>query len=354
MARKTTFGTRTKLSASGTDLGSVVRFNPINRNSLLFSFVLDKALQLEETPITEYPIHSFSFSLFPDAFQVFHYNLVSVKIGNNIFTDTMVFMLHKPLLSTRDYFKQSLAGASAFNLKLGTQILKFPFDLLDFSRIIKPAVRCNGKVVYSEVNAQNSSLRATVQLSGNNLFRECENKEASASFVNPKQTFGDFPSEVLFVAIRDIEGKLLPSFNCGEAQNISLIAGTSWEVISHRSLIDDWFGFSFLDYPTGLLNAGDSKLALQTIRFESRINEGMEFDIVPNFVFPCSINTKLQSLCIDFQSVNYLGSGIDSYFSTDSCSHNSYKTIDIFETFGNEKTGFLPCLKTGVSALTAL
>ena len=105
MARKTTLtGTRTKLTTPMADLGSVVRFNSIDNNSLSLSFVLDETLQLIETPITENPVHPFSFSLFSDAFKVFHYNLVSVKIGNNVFTDTMVFMLHKPLLSTRNCF----------------------------------------------------------------------------------------------------------------------------------------------------------------------------------------------------------------------------------------------------------
>jgi len=355
MARKTTLrGTRTKLTTSVADLGSVVRLDSNHFNTFSFSFVLDEALQLEETPITENPVHSFSFSLFPDAFQVFHYNLVSIEIGNNVFTDTMVFMLHEPLLSTRNCFKQSLSRPCAFTLKLGTQISELSFDLLDFGRIIKPAVRTDGKVVYSEVNAQNGLLRATVLLSGINLFRECEDKEASASLVNPKKTFSYFPSEVFFIAVRDGERELLPSFDCSKTQNIFFIAGTSWEVVSHRSFVDYWFGFSLLDHSAGLLDASNSELALQTIGFESRINKRMEFDIIPYLVLPCNINAELQSFCIDFQSVNYLLGGIDSYFSTNSCSHSLNVESHIFKTFGNEETGFLPCLKTGVSALTIL
>ena len=56
MARKTTFGTRTKLTTPVADLGSIVRFNSIDNNSISFSFILDKRLQLIETPITNYPI----------------------------------------------------------------------------------------------------------------------------------------------------------------------------------------------------------------------------------------------------------------------------------------------------------
>jgi len=84
--RKTTRQTRTKLTASMADLRSVVRLNPNNFDSFSFSFVLDKALQLEETPIANPIVHSLSSPLFSYTFEVFHYNLVSIEIGNNVFT----------------------------------------------------------------------------------------------------------------------------------------------------------------------------------------------------------------------------------------------------------------------------
>jgi hypothetical protein len=95
MARKTTLrGTRTKLTTSMADLGCVVRLDPINNNSLSFSFISDEVLQLEEAPITKNPVHLPAFSLFPDTFKVFHHNLVSVEIGNNVFAYTMVYVLY--------------------------------------------------------------------------------------------------------------------------------------------------------------------------------------------------------------------------------------------------------------------
>jgi hypothetical protein len=107
MARKTTFGTRTQLTASVADLGSVVRSNLLKDNTFAFSFVLDETLQLEETPITENPIHLPPPSLFSDAFKVFHHNLVSIEIGNNVFAYVVVTPSHKPSLFSRDFLEQS-------------------------------------------------------------------------------------------------------------------------------------------------------------------------------------------------------------------------------------------------------
>ena len=202
------------------DLGCVVRFNPINNNSLSFSFVLDKALQLEEAPITENPIHSFSFSLFPDTFQVFHHNLVSIEVGNNIFAYVVVCPSHEPFLFSRDFFKQSSGTSCAFGLKFTTQIFELSFNSLHFSRIIKPAVTTDGEVIYSKVNAQNNVLRTTVLLSGSNLFRESEQKETSAFFINSKQTFLNIPTEVFFVTVRDSERNLDSAFNSSQTQDI--------------------------------------------------------------------------------------------------------------------------------------
>ena len=344
--RKVMFGTRTQLPTIGTDLGSVVRFHPINNNSLSFSFVLDKVLQLEETPITKNPIHFFSFSLFTDTFEVFHNNLVSIEVGNNVFANVVVYPSHKSFFSSRDFFKQSLAGTSTFGLKFTTQILKFPFSLFDFSRIIKPAVRTDGEVVYSKVNAQNNVLRTTVLLSGSNLFRESEQEETSAFFINSKQTFLNIPTEVFFVTVRDSERNLDSAFNSSQTQDIIFERSTTGKVISHTYSVDSWFGFSLFNHSTGLFDTSYSELALQSNISEMLVNERMEFDIIPDMLIPSHINTELQSFRVDSESFNYLGSCIDSNLCSDSCSHKDIEEGQVFKCFGNEEErAFLPRIK---------
>ncbi len=330
--RKTAIGTSTNLPTSMADLRGIVRLDPNNFNTSLNSFILDKALQLIETPVTNPIVHNSPSSLFPYSFEVFHNNLVSVEVGNNIFTYTMVYMLHPTSFSSREFSKQSLTGTSAFRLKFGTQILEFPFDLFDFSRIIKPAVRSDSKVVYSEVNAKNSSLRATVRLRDSNLSRECEDKETSAFFIHPKQALTNFPTEILSVTCRDVKVELLPTFKQPNNQSISFDISTSWEVVSNRSFFDDWLTFSLLNHTTSLPHASDSYLGRQFESFPNCLIDGiMQFEVLSYFMFPSIINTELNGFSVSLDSINYFFSWIDSDFSTNSCSHNSIEEEQVYK-----------------------
>jgi len=348
MATKTTLtGTRTKLTTSVADLGSVVRFNPINHNSFSFSFVLDKTLKLIETPITNPIVHSLSSSLFSYAFEVFHYNLVSVEVGNNVLTYIVVIPCHEPLLFSTQPLEKPFGTSSAFGLKFTTQIFEFPFDLLNFCRIIKPAVRSDSKVIYSEVDAKNSIL--DIRAIGSNLFRECEQKETSTLFIYPEKALTDIPTEIFFIAIRDSEWDFNSTFYSSQRQDIVLEGCRTREVVSHRASINDWFAFSFLNHSTGLLDTSDSELALQSITFESWIDKWMEFDVIPYLILPCSIDTELQSFSVNSKSFNYLRSCSNLDFSCCSDVHNGCKEQPIFKSFGgnarNGTTQFLPTLK---------
>lgn len=344
------FGTRTQLSTTRTDLASVVRLDPNNFNSFSFSFVLDKTLQLIKTPVTNPIIHNPSSMLFPNTFEVFHHNLVSVKVGNNTFTYVMIVPSHKPLLSSRDFFKQSSRTSCAFGLEFTTQIFELPFNLLYFSTIIKPTVTTDGKIIYSEVNTQNNVLRTTVLLNGSNLFRECEQEETPAFFINPKQTFLNIPIEVFFVTSGNSEWNLYSSFDSSQTQNIVLERSTAREVISHTYSVDSWFRFSFLDHSTGLFDTSYSELALQSSLSQGFIDKRMEFNVIFNLSFPCLIDTELQSFSIDIEGFNYSWSRIDSNLCSYSCSHKDNEIVELFKCFGNkEERAFLPRINPWVS-----
>jgi hypothetical protein len=347
MANKTCRRTRTECSTFGTDLGSIVRLDLDNFNAFSFGFVLDETLQLEETPITNPIVHNLSSPLFSDTFEVFHKYLVSIEFGNNAFADVMINPSHPTSFLSRDFAEQSLTGFCAFGLKNGTQVFEFSFDLLDFGRIIKPAIRTDSKIVYSEVDAKNSTL--DIRAIGSNLFRECEQEEASTFFINSEKALSDIPTEIFFVTFRDSEWDFNSAFDCSKTKNIVFEGCRTREIISHRTSVDDWFGLGFLDHSTGLFDTSDSKLALQSITFERGIYKWMEFDVIPYLVVPCSINTKLQSFSIDFESFYYLISCSNLNFSCCPDVHNGCKEQPIFKTFGgnarNDGTQFLPTLK---------
>jgi hypothetical protein len=347
--RKTTRQTRTKLTTSMADLGSVVRLSPNNFNSSSFSFVSDKTLQLEETPIANPIVHSLSSSLFPYTFEVFHDYLVSIEVGNNIFTDIVVVPSHKPLLFSTQLLEKSSGTSCAFGLKFTTQVFELSFNLFDFTRIIKPAVRSDSEVVYSAIDAQNYRLGISSNFDIN-CFRECEQKEASAFFINTQETFSNIPTEVFFITVRDSEWNFNSAFDCSKTQDIVLKGSRTREVVSHRTSVNNWFGFSLLDHSASLFNTSDGKLALQSRTFESWINKMMQFDVVPNSVIPSSINAELQSFGIDFESINYLLCCSNLDFSSCSDTHSRYKTEQVYKCIGGE-FAFLPSLKAlGIQA----
>jgi len=333
---KTTIGTRTKLATPVTDLGSVVGFDSNNFNTFHDGFVLDKTLQLKKTPVTNPIVHNLSPVSFPDAFKVFHNYLVTVEVGNNVFTDVVVDPSHPTSFSSRKLFKQSFTGTSAFDLKFGTQMFELPLNLFDFSRIIKPAVRADSEVVYSEVNAQNNVLRTTVLLSGNDLFRECEHEKTSTFFIHPQQTFTDIPTEILFITCGDSEIELLPGLKKSQNQSRAFNVSASWKVIPDRSVFYDRFGFSFLDHATSLTHTSDSNLGRQFESFpDCTVYSIMEFEVLSDFMFPCIINTELERFGVSFDSSDYSVSGIDSNLCSDSCSHNDTKTQRVYKCIGN-------------------
>lgn len=332
MANKIRRGTRTQCSTFGTQLGSIMRCNSLDNNTYSFSFILDERLKLIETPVANPIIHSLSTSLLSDTFKVFHYNLVSIEIGNNVFTDIMVCPSHELVFPTTKLDEKSLSLSCAFGLKFTTQIFEFPFSLLDFSRIIKPAVRTDGEVIYSEVNAKNSIL--DIRTFGSNLFRECKQEITSTFFINPEQTFSYFPTEIVFITVRDTEWNLNSTFDGCNTQNIIFEGCRPREVISHGASVDNGFRLSFLDHSTRLFYASDCELRLQSVRPQCFINQRLKFDIVLDFVFPSCINTELQTFSIDVESFNYLGSSNNLNFSCCSDVHDIENTVDIYKTYG--------------------
>src|SRR3989344_6733740 len=103
---KKSFGTRTKISTSGTELRSMewIGFNYFN--PLSDCFILDKILQLEETPIMQPVAHSFTLSQFSNPFKVLYNNGMSIKVIHYLLTDVMIAPSHKPFFSSRNLLEK--------------------------------------------------------------------------------------------------------------------------------------------------------------------------------------------------------------------------------------------------------
>ncbi len=314
---KTSTRTRTKLSTFGTNLRSVIRSNPNNFNSFSFSFVLDKTLQLKETPVANPIIHSLASSDISYSFEVFHYNFISVKFGDNFLADVMINPSHETSFFSRQLFQEPSGTSSAFSLEFTSQEFEFPFNLLDFGGMKELPVRSDSEIIYSQVHTQNSVRTRTHGA----FLGECEHEKAFAFVIDSQKAFINFPAEIIFETIGNSEGNFDPSFDCGNTQNVIFEREASWSIISNRTEFNNWFGFSFLNNSTRLFDAGNGELRRQSNFLERRVNKRMQFDIIPNFQFPSLVNTKLQSSFVNFNSFNNLRSCFNSNFSGCSGSH---------------------------------
>lgn len=342
MANKRRTFTRTKLSTARTDLGSVVRSNLNKLNSLPFGFVLDKTLQLEETPIANPIIHFSSSPDVPNSFEVFHNNFASIKIVHNLFANAMINSSHEPLLSSRDFFKQSLGRPCAFALEFTSQEFEFPFNLFDLRGVEEFSIRSDSEIIDSQVHTENSVRTRTLGA----FLGECEQEEAFTFGVNSQETFINFPIKITFVTIRNSEGNFNPSPNCRDAQDIIFERKASGRVVSDGTEFNNWSGLGFFNHSTGLFDTSNSKLGRQSFS-HFRINKGMEFDIISDFHLPSSINTELKSFFVDSKSINNFLSWFNSNFSGCSDSHNNQKDSNYINLskLNNEAVFLLPSLK---------
>ena len=304
-------------------------FNPFS--DCLVSYEI---LQLEETPITQPVVHSFTLSQFSNPFKVLYNNGMSIKVIHYLLTDVMIAPSHKPFFSSRNLLEKLSAGTSAFTLKLGSQSFEFEFCSFDAIGAEKLLVRSNSNIIYSDINAKNSVLE--VRAFSIDIFGECEHEKASAFFINSQKAFINLPSEVFFVTIWDSERNFDSPFDCGNAQDVILHRDASGEIVSHRTSLNNWLSLSLLNNPTRLFDTGNSKLRGQTSLSEGLIDERMELNIINYSSSPSLINAELQSFMVDFEGSNNLGSCFNLNPGCCSCFHCWLEDLNIYNTNGGD------------------
>lgn len=345
----TTMGTRrrttkasSKRTAPMTDLATVSRVNTIDNHALPVGFVSDELLKLIEAPTIEPKIKFSAFVSFPDTFQVFHHNLVAIESSDNLFTYVMIDPSHEPFFPTTELLEKPSGTSSAFSLKFATQMPELAFSSFDFGRAEESVVGSDSNIIYADIDAKNLMRIRELSI---NVFSKTEQEETPVLAVNPQKRFSHMPiiSEILPVTVRHNEWNFLPTFDCGQAENIILEGCTTREVISDTCSLYGGFGFGFLDHTTSLLDAGDCQLRRQSIT-QMSIDNVMELDVVANLLLGCSVDTELQSFGICSDSPDYLWRSIDFDFCSCSNSHLDSESAEIFKDYA-----FIPQLKQWVS-----
>ncbi|MDO8480943.1 MAG: hypothetical protein Q7S65_03945 [Nanoarchaeota archaeon] len=307
---------RTDFSTIGARLGSQVWTNKLNSLPENPGFIGDEPLQLTEGPTIEptvQPLTHKSVPALPNTLQVFQND--GVCVCYNLFAHVVVYPSHKPSLPAAQLPEKSFGGLCAFGLKFTAHITEL--DEFSLWRFEDCAITAGRQIVYAEVDAENPLLQRTFSI---NLFREDKQEEAFAFPIQMQETLCSFPREILSVAIRNAKTNFDSSLDSQNAQDIIFERCRAWKVIANRNMPDSWLALSLLDHSTGLFDASYGQLSRQSFP-QLGIDEGVKFDIVPDFLFPRSIDAELESFLVNLQCSQNLFCGRNLDFRSDTTFH---------------------------------
>ena len=223
--------------------------------SLSFGFVFREVLELVESPTVEPSIESPALSLLPDSLKVLHNE--GVCAVHNGLAYNVVAMPHKASLSAGQGFEPSLGGFCAFALQPFTQVVELPQS--GFGGLEDLAIATDGKVVYSEVNAQNPV--ATTRRWGVDLSGKSDVKEHPAFFVLDNFKGLVSPIQIPPIVFRDVKGDI-HTLPCDEGGNPHLLEREGKEIAIER----DGTGFHNWLYGKFFVLLGKSKRTFEIFR----------------------------------------------------------------------------------------
>ena len=323
---------------------SVSRIDIDYPNSLSQGLIFNKTLELSESPFVNPLVVSGSCS---DSSQVFHNNTISfIQTINDLSTDIVISPSHQPCPTSTHSLELSSGSLRAFSLELTHKFIMLDSFLFNIFSI-EPPFTTHNEIINSHVESENSMCLRAPFLD----MRECEHKECSIKFINQQETLADFPIfKIDLEAFRNLNIKLLPSFDSRYTQDIIFKGSRARKVVTHRSSTNNRFSSGSLNHATSLFDTSDRKLRRQTHLPQISINKRMKFNIISNSHFPSSVYTMLQGFGIQTNSLFNLWNCFD--FNLGSCSqtHDNYGNsnyLNISEADNSSPKlieGF-PCLK---------
>lgn len=200
----------------------VMRINVDNPNTVMGGFVVDKGLELPESPIIGQPIQGIAFSpafdgyALPDSVEVFQHNTIPfTKWFNYLLAYPVVDISHKPCLPARDSFEFSPGRTSAFGLKNPPQPIEFSELPLNSLEELIVAGYC--KIVYSDINTNNFMCATVdVDVSGNNHMQE------QITFSIDKVCCSDSPTKILQEVSGNLNRDFESAFDGAETHHLGL------------------------------------------------------------------------------------------------------------------------------------
>lgn len=224
-------------TADRTGLAGVMRVNVDNPNTPTAGFIVDKILELPESPIIGQPIQSLasppSLNGYPpsDPLKVFHHNTVStLKRLNYLLAYLVVHTSHKPCLPSAHSFKLPSGGRGAFGLKNPPQSIKSV--KLPLNSLKKSVVAGHRKIVYSNINSYGMlAVSNRVDVFGNNHMEE------QLTLPVDEIRCPNNPTEILQEVLRDCDRDLNSAFDGAEGNHVGLEGEGSGIIANTKQLL---------------------------------------------------------------------------------------------------------------------
>lgn len=317
-------------STGTTGLGSHIRVNLSDHDTLDSSFVADELLQLEETPAMQPSVQSLSPSLssFPDAFKIFQDNMVSTGTINDSFADIVVDPGHVTFLPTRDLLQESLGGLCAFSLELMPQFLKLHQPCLVTFEY--PTVTTDGQVVYSEVDP---NFLVATRSNGSGLSGERNVCKESTFAVCDKLKILIAPVEIFPVIHRNFNWDIFPLPGSERSNpNVAAIESKQVTVESDRAGFHHRFDLELSGSQVLSSNTDctTSEIGSQPLS-QVPVNQLMQIETVVDFGLVTNVDSILDCMLKSFCHVGQLFVGAEfqlygrNEFHTESNSIGIYK-----------------------------
>lgn len=350
---ETTMSGSMETSTLGTGPGGILSRNFNDFNTLPFSLVGQELLELIEAPVMQPSVESSTFALFTNSLERLQYDCVtSFESPDYLLGNLVVNMSHEAVFPPSYFSKQSLAGAGAFSLKLGSEVSELGFSLLYPPAFEELAIGSDSQFVDSQVNTDYLSV-ATKRSVGINLIGKYNmDKQSPLPSVKYKVGRTDLPFKILPEVFWDCDWYSEPSLHRGERNLIILEAETPCVISDCCELLADGFPsieLVCLEYITGDIPATANKLCWELAMLtDTVISNVMKLPFIKIHQFPAPVKHSLDCPRVLFHGFKKFLFNWKSHFDCGNGFHSRY-LMQGFKYFKGERR-FLSPLKQGVSS----
>ena len=153
------FRTTAQGTTKRTSLARVSRIDVLNGNPCGLRFILDKGLQLPESPTVQPSSNAFpTLDVLSDMGQIFEDNFTRFKsfgFFNNRFAHFVVRMFNLPLLFTGDLSERLFCTLTAVGLQATAKRKTFIPTMSEFPTAKEFTAACGGEIIFSDIDPDN-------------------------------------------------------------------------------------------------------------------------------------------------------------------------------------------------------